>query len=51
MTTNPMIDLNVSGSVLYMAIELSSTEWKLAFADSIPEIPAFEQSEFAIYST
>jgi transposase len=39
MTTNPSCDLTVSGEILYMAIELSSTEWKLAFADTIARNP------------
>jgi transposase len=39
MTTNPVINPINSGAILYMAIELSSTEWKLAFADSMSRNP------------
>lgn len=39
MTTNPSSNPIISGDVLYMAIELSSSEWKLAFADSLARNP------------
>lgn len=39
MTTNPSNNPNISGATLHMAIELSSSEWKLAFADSLARNP------------
>ena len=39
MTTNPSNNPNISGPTLHMAIELSSSEWKLAFADSLARNP------------
>ncbi len=39
MTTNPSSIPIIPGDVLYMAIELSSSEWKLAFADSLARNP------------
>ena len=39
MTTNPSNNPIISGAILYMAIELSSSEWKLAFADSLARNP------------
>lgn len=39
MTTNPRLDRSLSNTTLYMAIELSSREWKLGFTDSISRNP------------
>lgn len=39
MTTNPSSNPITKGTTLYIAIELSSSEWKLAFADSLARNP------------
>lgn len=39
MTTNPSSNPNNSGTTLHMAIELSSSQWKLAFADFAFQMP------------
>ena len=49
MTTNPRQQINTSFETLHMAIELSASTWKIAFADSIgrrPRIRAIDAGDF-----
>jgi transposase len=49
MTTSPQLQLTTESSVLHMAIELSASKWKLAFADRYgrpPRIRSIDAGDF-----